>query len=244
MVLKDQLPPETTFVSASNSGTYDPATHSVTWNIGEVQAKAPTQTLQLVARVKTATSATLIINYSTITCNEWPPYTSWAETTVTFRLVGCWAFPCRGYTPYTAPVSHGDGQLRAGADPHSSFTSPATLIKAFNGEIGEKQYGGLTWTPTTYTGRLTRTAPAPNSSLPPATGVRPLNYINDAFLSYAGNPGYHFPGALGLARYWPPPTASSIKPWSIRLTAPVMIITLIPTSTIKTAIIPGTFTPP
>ena len=36
VVLKDQLPPETTFVSASDLGTYDPATHSVTWNIGTV----------------------------------------------------------------------------------------------------------------------------------------------------------------------------------------------------------------
>ena len=48
------------------------------------------------------------------------------------------------------------------------------------------------WIPTANTGRLTKTAPAPTSSPPSGTGVRPLNYINGPFLSYAGMPGYNY----------------------------------------------------
>ena len=51
-VLVDMLPPETTFVSASDGGVYNAATHTVTWDIGSLSPRAPTSNVSVVARVK------------------------------------------------------------------------------------------------------------------------------------------------------------------------------------------------
>jgi murein DD-endopeptidase MepM/ murein hydrolase activator NlpD len=66
------------------------------------------------------------------------------------------------------------------------------VIKAFNGEIGEKQYG------VTYLDPYGQYWPAYKNSngtdfFPPSgSGVRPLNYINGPYLSYTGMPGYNY----------------------------------------------------
>jgi uncharacterized repeat protein (TIGR01451 family) len=191
VVARDQLPPETTFVSASNLGTYDAEAHSVTWNIGTIPAGATTQTLQLVVRVNASTTAPLIINYVTITSSETPPITTSAETTVNTLAGGLLGFPLPGYTPFTAPVSAVMDNSVLERTP-IEFYVPGDLIKAFNGEIGEKQYGvkymdpyGLYW-PAYMNSTHTDFFP------PASNGVRPLNYLNGPYLSYAGMPGYNY----------------------------------------------------
>ena len=191
VVATDQLPPETTFVSASNQGTYDAEAHSVTWNIDTIPAGATTQTLQLVVRVNASTTAPLIINYVTITSSETPPITTSAETTVNTLAGGLLGFPLPGYTPFTAPVSAVMDNSVLERTP-IEFYVPGDLIKAFNGEIGEKQYGviyldpyGLYW-PAYMNSTHTDFFP------PSGAGVRPLNYLNGPYLSYAGMPGYNY----------------------------------------------------
>ena len=189
-MVKDQLPPETTFISASNQGTYDPETHSVTWDIGTIPAEAPTQTLQLVVRVKADTPAMLIINYSTITSNETPPVTTSAETTVTLQAA-LLRFPLPGYTPYTAPVSAVmDNSVLERTS--IEFYVPGDVIKAFNDEIGEKQYGFTYLDPYSLYWPAYKNSTGTDFFPPSVTGVRPLNYKNGAYLSYAGNPGYNY----------------------------------------------------
>jgi hypothetical protein len=100
-------------------------------------------------------------------------------------------FPLPGYTPFTAPVSAAMDNSVLERSP-IEFYVPGEVIKAFNGEIGEKQYGvkyldpyGLYW-------------PAYMNSTgadffpPSGAGGRPLNYLNGPYLSYAGNPGYNY----------------------------------------------------
>jgi uncharacterized repeat protein (TIGR01451 family) len=207
VVLVDQLPPETTFVSATNvplsqlsaepafftvlnQGTYDPATHRVTWNIGTLAAGAATQTLQLVVRVKADTTTQLITNYATIVSTETPISTKSANTNVSLAG-GILRFPLPGYTPYTAPVSAVLDNSVLERTP-VEFYVPGDIIKTFNGEVGEKQYGviyldpwGLYW-PAYMNSTHTNFFP------PSPAGVRPLNYINGAYLSYAGMPGYNY----------------------------------------------------
>jgi uncharacterized repeat protein (TIGR01451 family) len=193
VLVKDQLPPETTFVSASHQGSYDPGTHSVTWTIGVLPAGAPTQTLQLVVRVKSDTTATLIINYGTITSAETPPITTSAETTVNTAAAMLLRFPLPGYTPYTAPVSTIMDNSVLERTPIQFYADPpADVIKAFNGEIGDKTYGytyldpyGLYWAAYKNSSGADFFPPSPQ-------GVRPLNYINGPYLSYAGSPGYNY----------------------------------------------------
>lgn len=100
-------------------------------------------------------------------------------------------FPLAGYTPSTAPVSTVMDNSVLERTP-IEFYVPGDVIKAFNGEIGEKQYGviyldpyGLYWP--AYKNR-DGTDFFPSSGL----GGRPLNYLNGPYLSYAGNPGYNY----------------------------------------------------
>ncbi len=72
------------------------------------------------------------------------------------------------------------------------FYVPGEVIKAFDGEVGEKQYGSR------YMDSYGQYWPAYKNSngtdfFPPnAAGQRPLNYLNGPYLSYAGNPGYNY----------------------------------------------------
>jgi murein DD-endopeptidase MepM/ murein hydrolase activator NlpD len=109
---------------------------------------------------------------------------------------GLLSFPLPNFTPYTAPVSAVMDNSVLERTP-IEFYVPGNVIKAFNGEIGEKQYGvtyldpyNLYW-PAYKNSTGTKFFPASG------TGVRQLNYINDAYLSYAGNPGYNYQVPLG-----------------------------------------------
>lgn len=71
VVLVDDLPAETTLVSASDGGNYDPITHTVTWNIGVLPARAPQDCVTLVVTVKPNTTPnSTIVNYATINADE------------------------------------------------------------------------------------------------------------------------------------------------------------------------------
>ncbi len=74
------------------------------------------------------------------------------------------------------------------------FYVPGNFIKAFNGETGEKQLRGLAiWmSPSTYYWPAYQNSTHTNFFPPSPAGVRPLNYINGPYLSYAGNPGYNY----------------------------------------------------
>jgi len=101
------------------------------------------------------------------------------------------AFPLPDYTPTTAPVGAVMDNSVLERTP-VQFYVPGDVIKAFNGEIGEKQYG------VTYLDPYGKYWPAYMNStgadfFPAAVGgQRPLNYLNGPYLSYAGNPGYNY----------------------------------------------------
>ena len=106
-------------------------------------------------------------------------------------VAGLLRFPLPGYTPYTAPVSAVMDNSVLERTP-IEFYVPGNVIKAFNGEIGAIQYGvkyldpyGLYW-PAYKNSTGTDFFP------PSVAGVRPLNYINGPYLSYAGSPGYNY----------------------------------------------------
>ena len=108
------------------------------------------------------------------------------------QVGGLLGFPLPGYTPYTAPVSAVMDNSVLERTPIEFYADPpGVVIKPFAGVNGEKQYGytyldpyGLYWAAymnSTHT-----------NFFPPSAGVRPLNYLNGAYLSYAGNPGYNY----------------------------------------------------
>jgi len=190
VVLVDQLPPETTFVSASDQGTYDPETHRVIWDIGTLAAGAPAQTRQLAVRVKADTTTKLITNYATIVSTETNLSTKSANTNVSLAS-GILGFPLPGYTPYTAPVSAVmDNSVLERTT--IEFYVPGTVIKAFNGEIGDKQYGFIYLDPWGQYWPAYMNSTRTNFFPPSPSGVRPLNYLNGQYLSYSGMPGYNY----------------------------------------------------
>jgi uncharacterized repeat protein (TIGR01451 family) len=196
VILKDTLPPQTTFVSATGGGTYDSETHRVTWQIGTLPAGAGTRSVQLVVRVKATTSpGTIITNRSVITSNETPNTTEIWQTTVPssqFKLT----FPLGNYNPFSVPV-------RAVMD-HSvvttstAGTSPSTLkfyvkdgkVKAFNGEFGNKLFGAKSLDPNDccvgYENR---------DGTPFLADV--LNYTGGKYLFFDGHAGYDFAVSKG-----------------------------------------------
>jgi murein DD-endopeptidase MepM/ murein hydrolase activator NlpD len=100
------------------------------------------------------------------------------------------AFPLPGYTPTTAPVSAIMDNSVLDRTP-IQFYVPGDVVKAFNGETGAKQYG------VKYMDPSGKYWPAYQNSggtdfFPPSGGVRPLNYLNGPWLSYAGNAGYNY----------------------------------------------------
>jgi uncharacterized repeat protein (TIGR01451 family) len=90
VTINDTLPAETSFISASDGGTHNPVTHTVTWNIGTLSAGAAEDCVQLVVRVDPATlPETNITNYCTIASDETPP-TTISEDTVTCKQNPLW----------------------------------------------------------------------------------------------------------------------------------------------------------
>jgi uncharacterized repeat protein (TIGR01451 family) len=83
VVLVDTLPPEVSFVEASDGGIYDGGTGKVTWNIGTLLAGASTQSVTLKVTVNPGTpDATVITNNCEIDSNETGPAFASEDTTV------------------------------------------------------------------------------------------------------------------------------------------------------------------
>jgi hypothetical protein len=82
VTINDTLPANTTFVSASDGGTYDAETHTVTWNIGTVPAESPEACVTLVVRVNASAENTTVTNSVTIDSDETPQTTQSEDTTV------------------------------------------------------------------------------------------------------------------------------------------------------------------
>lgn len=103
------------------------------------------------------------------------------------------AFPLRGYTPISAPVSAVMDNSVLERTPIQFYQNTNTVIKAFNGETGEYQYG-YTFMDPYHAYWLAYKNSSGTDFFPAATsvGVRPLNYINGPYLSYAGMPGYNY----------------------------------------------------
>ncbi|HRT97832.1 MAG TPA: PKD domain-containing protein, partial [Planctomycetota bacterium] len=81
VVLTDALSPGTAFLSASGGGTYDPATHTVTWSLGQLPAGAPRASQTVLVRV-TASGGALLRNRGQITSTETGPAFATALTPV------------------------------------------------------------------------------------------------------------------------------------------------------------------
>jgi murein DD-endopeptidase MepM/ murein hydrolase activator NlpD len=105
---------------------------------------------------------------------------------------GLLGFPLPGYTPFTAPVSAVMDNSVLERTP-IEFYVPGNLIKAFNGEFGEKIYGSTYLDePDHYAWLAYMNSTQTDFFRPSSTGVRPLNYTNGPWLSYAGMPGYNY----------------------------------------------------
>ena len=205
VTIQDPLPAATTFLSASGGGVYDPATNTVTWNLGTLPAGALPVSFQLLAQVKPGTLAPTVTNSATISSTETGTSSPKSATTMVWGM----AFPLPGFTPSTAPVSAVMDNSVLERTP-IQFYVPGDVIKAFDGETGYKQYGvkymdpyGLYWPAYKNSGG--------SDFFPPSAGVRLLNYLNGPYLSYAGIPATTT-RCPRVPRYWPPPTASFIKP--------------------------------
>ncbi|MDY6986725.1 MAG: hypothetical protein SWQ30_01605 [Thermodesulfobacteriota bacterium] len=79
--LTDSLPDETDFVSASNGGSYNSSTHTVTWDLGTL-AQSQEQCVDLVASVKTSTPlGTVVVNSCVADSDETGPTAPVVEDT-------------------------------------------------------------------------------------------------------------------------------------------------------------------
>ena len=105
---------------------------------------------------------------------------------------GLLGFPLPGYTPYTAPVSAVMDNSVLERTPVEFYAPPANLIKAFNGETGESQYGAKALDPWGQYWWAYQNSTHTNFFTSAGVGMRPLNYVNGAYLSYAGMPGYNY----------------------------------------------------
>jgi hypothetical protein len=106
---------------------------------------------------------------------------------------GLLGFPLPGYTPYTAPVSAVMDNSVLERTPIEFYADPpASLIQAFNGETGESQYGAIALDPWGQYWWAYQNSTHTNFFTSAGLGMRPLNYLNGAYLSYAGMPGYNY----------------------------------------------------
>jgi hypothetical protein len=104
---------------------------------------------------------------------------------------GLLGFPLPGYTPSTAPVSAVmDNSVLERTS--IEFYVPGDVIKAFNGETGEKQYGVMYMDPWGQYWPAYKNSTGTDFFPPSPSGVRPLNYLNGQYLSYSGMPGYNY----------------------------------------------------
>jgi len=109
----------------------------------------------------------------------------------TIVVGGFLGFPLPGYTPFTAPVSAVMDNSVLERTP-IEFYVPGDLIKPFAGATGEKQYGVTYLDPWGLFWPAYKNSTGTDFFPPSGTGVRPLNYVNGQYLSYAGNPGYNY----------------------------------------------------
>lgn len=183
VILTDNLPPETSFVSASDGGVYDSETREVTWSIGDLAAGAASRSVQLTVQVSAgAPIGTYIRNAATIDSDDTPPTTKSKETLVRVTPSFSLTFPVEGYTPYNAPVI-------AVLD-HSVFeTRPVEFyvengrVLAFNGELADKAFGAEK-----LEGYWDGYKNSSGSDF--LAGV--LNYAEGPYLYYDGHPGYDY----------------------------------------------------
>ena len=106
---------------------------------------------------------------------------------------GLLRFPLPGYSPYTAPVATIMDNSVLERTPIQFYADPpADVIKAFNGETGELQYGSTYLDPYGLYWLAYKNSTGTDFFPPSLLGVRPLNYINGPYLSYAGSPGYNY----------------------------------------------------
>ncbi len=80
MQVVDRLPDEVEYISG---GTYDPATHTITWSIGRLIASSAPQTLNAQVKVLDTASTDRIVNVAEVRSNEGPP----VSTQVTVDLL-------------------------------------------------------------------------------------------------------------------------------------------------------------
>jgi hypothetical protein len=107
------------------------------------------------------------------------------------QVGGFLGFVLPGYTPFTAPVSAVMDNSVLERTP-IEFYVPGTVVKAFNGEIGDKQYGVIYLDPWGQYWPAYMNSTHTNFFPPSPSGVRPLNYLNGQYLSYSGMPGYNY----------------------------------------------------
>ena len=69
-VIVDALPPEVSFVSATDDGTYDAQSHTVSWAIGALADNTSTS-VSITVQVDIATAPGIIINTATVSANEY-----------------------------------------------------------------------------------------------------------------------------------------------------------------------------
>ena len=87
VVIIDYLPSETVFVSASDGGVYDPASHTVTWNIGTLPAGSGPFSVTLEVTVDPSTPPGSITNFAEIDSDETDLVTVYESTTVAIGQV-------------------------------------------------------------------------------------------------------------------------------------------------------------
>lgn len=182
VMLNDNLPPETVFVSASDGGVYDAALRVVTWNLGNMAA-GTSRSVQLQVRVRaTATPRTQIINYATICSDQTPPTTKTAATLVRRPQVFSLAFPAVGYDAYSAPAICVLDHSVYETTPVKWYVADGK-VKAYNDELGESYWGA-----NKLLGYWDGYKNSSGSNF--LAGV--LNYIHGPFLYYDGHPGYDY----------------------------------------------------
>ncbi|NUN70136.1 MAG: DUF11 domain-containing protein, partial [Bacteroidetes bacterium] len=77
----DSLHVDMQFVSASGNGTYNPASHSITWNLGQIDSSYR-GSVSASVRVSSSTPLPSLLNRATLTANEMPALTDSVTTLV------------------------------------------------------------------------------------------------------------------------------------------------------------------
>ncbi len=82
VAIVDTLPAEVNYVSSTNSGVYDAVNHTVTWNIGTLEAGAPEATVSVTVTVDPSTPVgTMLDNAATIDSEDTAPTTQHDDDT-------------------------------------------------------------------------------------------------------------------------------------------------------------------